>query len=218
MVVQRYRSPVLAQITTLLLTGGEIHDSRGCGDEIEEALRGAGNFDVTRVHDGLSVLEAPNLDPFDVVVFYWTRGDITDMQRDGLLNWIASGKGFAGIHSATASFRECPEYHSMLGGIFTTHPPPRKYRVSIVDPEHPITKGMREFFVEDEQYIMDYDPRVNVLASALWEGEEIPVVWTKSWAEGRVFYLALGHDPEACRNENFKMLLERGTLWAAGRQ
>ena len=35
------------------------------------------------------------------------------------------------------------------------------------DPEHPITKGLDEFVVEDEQYITDYDPRVHVVASAL---------------------------------------------------
>lgn len=205
----------MARIRTLLLTGGEIHDWKGCGDEIEKILRAAKEFDVTRVNDDLSVLEAPNLETYDLVVLYWTRGEITDAQKNGLLNWVASGKGFAGIHSATASFRECPEYRCMLGGFFVTHPAPREYQVSVVDPENPITKDMVEFFVRDEQYVMDYDPRVNVLASALWKGEKVPVVWTKTWGAGRVYYLALGHDPEACRDDDFKTLLVRGSIWAA---
>jgi len=205
------------RIRTLLLTGGQIHDWKGCGDEIEKTLRASAGFDVTRISDDLAILESPELDSFDLIVFYWTRGELADARKNGLLNWVAGGKAFVGVHSAAASFRECPEYRCMLGGFFVTHPAPREYQVSVVDAENPITKDMVEFFVEDEQYIMDYDPRVNVLASALWKGERVPAVWTKSWGSGRVYYLALGHDPQACRDENFKALLVRGAVWAAGR-
>ena len=203
-------------IKTLLLTGGEIHDWKACGYEIERILRACSDFDVTRAEDDLSILGSQDLDSFDLIVLYWTRGALTDLQKNGLLNWIAGGKGFAGIHSAAASFRECPEFRCMLGGFFVTHPKPRQYQVSVVDPEHPITRDMVEFFVTDEMYITDYDLLVSVLASSLWKGEKVPVVWTKSWGDGRVFYLALGHDAAACRDTNFEMLLVRGSLWAAG--
>ena len=205
----------MAGIKTLLLTGGEIHDWMACGYEIERTFRESGRFDVTRVNDDLAILESPKLKSFKLIVLYWTRGVLTDSQKSGLLNWIASGKGFAGIHSATASFRECPEYRCMLGGFFVTHPQPRQYQVSVVAPDHPITKAMVEFLVTDEMYVTDYDPRVNVLAWSLWKGEKVPVVWTKPWGNGRVFYLALGHDAEACRDESFVSLLVRGSLWAA---
>ena len=205
----------MAKIKLLLFTGGEIHDYKGCGEAIYDALKQTGHFDITQVEEDLSALEAPKLDPYDVVVFYYTVGTITDAQKNGLLNFVASGKGFVGIHSAADSFRDCPEYRAMIGGWFVTHPHYRQYQVSVVDPEHPITKGLEEFFVTDEQYILDYDPRVKVLCSALWKGQAMPVAWTKSWGKGRVFYLALGHDPQACRDDNFRLLLERGTLWAA---
>ena len=206
----------MAGTKTLLLTGGEIHDWRACGDEIERILRKSGDFDLTRINDDLAILESAELSSFDLIVFYWTRGVLTDPRKNGLLNWIASGKGFVGVHSAAASFRECPEFRCMLGGFFVTHPKPRQYQVSVVDPEHPITKDMIEFFATDEMYVTDYDPRVNVLACSLWKGEKVPVVWTKSWGDGRVFYLALGHDPMACRDQSFETLLVRGSLWAAG--
>jgi len=41
-------------------------------------------------------------------------------------------------------------------------------------------------------------------------------MWTKPWGKGRVFYLALGHDPKACEQDMFKKLLIRGSQWAAG--
>lgn len=102
----------------------------------------------------------------------------------------------------------------MVGGYFVTHPRYRDYQVSIVDTEHPITEGLDETVVTDEQYILDYDPRNHVLASALWEGSAMPVAWTKNWGDGRVFYLALGHDAPACEHEIFGTMLQRGALWA----
>lgn len=204
----------MEKIKTLVFAGGEIHDYKGCGKAAVDALSERKEFDITYVEDDLDVLIAPGLEPYDLIVFYYTVGTITDAQKNGLLNFVASGKGFAGFHSAADSFRECPEYSAMVGGYFTTHPSYREYQVSVVDPEHPITEGITEFSVEDEQYILDFDPRVNVLCSALWKGKAMPVAWTKNWGEGRVFYLALGHDPAACQHEMFCLLLQRGALWA----
>ena len=78
-----------------------------------------------------------------------------------------------------------------------------------------ITDDLDEFFVKDEQYILDYDPRVNVLASALWKGQAMPVVWTKGWGQGRVFYLALGHQVNVIRPHEPRTIMQRGLLWAA---
>ena len=205
----------MGTINTLVFAGGAIHDWKGCSQEIIKSLSKQNDFNITVVEDDLEALVAPKLDPYDLIVFYYTVGEISDAQKNGLLNHIASGKGYVGIHSAADSFRGCPEYQAMVGGHFTTHPHYREYQVSIVDSENPITKGLVEFNVTDEQYILDYDRRVNVLASALYQGKMMPVAWTKSWGDGRIFYLALGHDAAACQHENFSLLLQRGAVWAS---
>jgi type 1 glutamine amidotransferase len=204
----------MSRINTLVFAGGAIHDWKGCSDTAIDWLSQRDEFEITKVEEDLDALVAPNLDPYDLIVFYYTVGEISDAQKNGLLNHIASGKGYVGIHSAADSFRECPEYRAMVGGHFTTHPRYRDYQVNVVDSEHPITEGLDEFMVTDEQYILDYDRRVHVLASALWKGDAMPVAWTKSWGNGRVFYLALGHDANACQHEMFGTLLQRGALWA----
>jgi len=204
----------MGKIKTLVFAGGQIHDFKGCGKAAVDALSACDELDITYVEDDLDVLIAPGLDPYDLIVFHYTVGTITDEQKNGLLNFVASGKGYAGFHSAADSFRECPEYQAMVGGHFITHPRYREYQVSVVDTEHPLTKGLDEFIVKDEQYILDYDQRVHVLCSALWKGAAMPVAWTKSWGKGRVFYLALGHDAAACEHEMFRLLLQRGALWA----
>ena len=204
-----------APIKTLVFAGGAIHDFKAVGGAARATLETAGGFDVTYVEEDLDVLT--RLEPYELLVFHYTIGQITDAQKDGLLNWVAAGNGFVGIHSAADSFRGSPDYRSFIGGHFVTHPQYRDYHVSIADPAHPITDGLDEFFVRDEQYILDYDPRVHVLANALWKGALMPVAWTKAWGEGRVFYLALGHDGPACEHEMFKTLLTRGSRWAGTR-
>ena len=205
----------MAKVKTLVFGGGEIHDWHGIQPKLVDALGASDAFDLVTVQEDLNALK--NLEPYDVLVFHYTVGEISDAQRDGLSKWVSAGKGFVGIHSAADSFRGDPDYRNLVGGHFTTHPRHRQYQVSIKDAEHPITTGIEEeFMVEDEQYILDYDPRVHILASALWKGDAMPVAWTKSHGEGRVFYQALGHDPKACEHPVFKQMLVQGTLWAAG--
>jgi len=206
----------MAKIKVLQFSGGQIHDWKGVGAEVNAILTASDQFQVTRVDEDLNVFAGPQLDKYDVVVFYYTVGEITDAQKDGLLNWIAKGKGYVGIHSAADSFRNSPDYRSFVGGWFVTHPRYRQYQVSVLDAEHPITKDLDEFYVTDEQYITDYDPRAHVLANGLYKGKAYPVAWTKSWGKGHVFYLALGHDGNACKNDMFKLMLTRGVEWAAG--
>ena len=205
----------MAKVRTLVFGGGEIHDWQGIQPKLVEALESADAFDLDTAQEDLSALE--NLDPYEVLVFHYTVGEISDAQRDGLSKWLAGGKGMVGIHSAADSFRGDPDYRNLVGGYFITHPRYRQYQVSVKDAEHPIMQGVdEEFMVEDEQYLLDYDPRVHVLANALWQGDTMPVAWTKDHGEGRVFYQALGHDPKACEHPAFKKMLVQGTLWAAG--
>jgi uncharacterized protein len=205
----------MGKIKTLVFGGGQIHDWAGIQPKLVQALEEADAFAIDTAQEDLSVLE--NLDPYDALVFYYTVGEISDAQRDGLSNWLKSGKGYVGIHSAADSFRDDPDYRNLVGGHFITHPRHREYQVCLKDTEHPITAGVEEeFTVVDEQYILDYDPRVHVLASALWKGEALPVAWTKNHGQGRIFYQALGHDPKACEHPVFKRMLVQGTKWAAG--
>jgi len=205
----------VATIKTLVYAGGTIHDWKGCGDKIQEALAADGRFDITRVDDDLDCLL--ELDPYDVIVFYHTVTEIADAQLLGLLKFVESGKGYVGIHSAADSFRDSPTYRAFVGGYFVTHPRYREYQVSVTEVEHPITEGLDEFRVTDEQYITSYDPRNTILATALWKGTAMPVLWVKPWGKGRIFYNALGHNPESCSADIFKTLLVRGTVWAATR-
>ena len=205
----------MAKLKVLQFSGGEIHNWQGVGNAVNDALKECDEFEITRVDEDLDIFASDKLNDYDVVVYFYTVGEITDAQFNGISNFIKSGKGFVGIHSAADSFRGSPEWRSMVGGYFVTHPHFRAYQVSVLDDTHPITEGIDEFIVTDEQYITDYDSRNTILATALYKGVAQPVVWTKDWGEGRVAYIALGHDEGPARHETFKLMLNRATAWAA---
>lgn len=211
-------SAVDEPVKTLLLTGGPIHNAQAIGDIVQGMLAESGRFEVTRVHEDLDALLPERIAPYKLVIFFWTLGELTDAQRKGLLDHIAAGNGFTTFHSGADSFRNDPVYRAFVGGYFVTHPAYRTYQVSITKVDSPITRGITEFMITDEQYILNVDPNVTVLANSLHEGQLMPVLWTKSHGQGRVFYSALGHDTRAVEQEMFQKLLLRGALWSVGQE
>ena len=212
--------PLSAKPKVLLLLGGEIHDWKGVGDSVQKTLQASDLFEITRVENDLSYFTAEKLSAFNVVVFYWTLGTLTTEQRTGLLETVAAGKThFVTFHSGADSFRGDPAYSAFVGGHFVGHPAYRQFEVSFTPVDHPITKGLEDrFFQTDEQYLLDYDPRVTVLAQGIHRGSLMPSIWVKKWGEGRVFYTGMGHDPKACEADMFKKIITRATAWAAGIQ
>src|SRR5262245_19358774 len=79
-------------------------------------------FEVAVERDSVA-LNRENLRDYDAVVFY-TSGELplSDVQKDALLDFIRSGKGFTGIHSATDTLYSWPEFGELVGGYFDGHP------------------------------------------------------------------------------------------------
>lgn len=162
----------------------------------------------------------------DLIVQCWTGGRLTEDQESGLVARVAAGAGFAGWHGGmVATFYEASRYQYMVGGRFLCHPGNMVgYRVTIAG-EHPITAGVADFDVHTEQYYCHVDPGLDVLATTTCEGLHgapetagvtMPVVWTRTFGEGRVFVNTLGHSPDDLRVPETRTLTERGLLWAAG--
>jgi len=203
----------MAPSKLLLACGGDFHDFRGIAAEIQTTLSDGGDT-VDVALDDVDVLASLPDSGYHALVFYHTLGTLTSAQEAGLITYVTAGGGFVGIHSAADSFRDSPVYRSFVGGYFIEHPQYRPYQIRIV-PGHEITAGLdADHFVEDEMYVTSYDSRVQVLATALWGAGVTPVAWCQNWGNGRVFYLALGHDAQACRHPIFTELVRRGARWA----
>jgi hypothetical protein len=207
----------------LIFWGGwDGHTPKETAETFAGELRSNG-FDV-EVANALSPLEDFDaLMKLDLIVPIWTMGQISDDQLANLNKAVKSGVGLAGVHGGMCdAFRRRVEYAWMTGGQFVAHPHIGDYTVRLTQVKSPITGGMAGSFpYNSEQYYMVVDPGITVLADTIYdyEGKKItmPVVWTKTWGKGRVFFSALGHVAEEFRKypEALAMTI-RGMLWAAG--
>lgn len=179
------------------------------------------------VSDSLGVYTNKKLmKSLDLVVQVWTMGSISKSQEKGLLQAVKSGVGIAGWHGGLGdSFRNNVEYQFMVGGQWVAHPGGViDYTVDIIDRKDYVTKGLATpFKMKSEQYYMHVDPNAKVLVTTTFNGENaswiegsvIPVVWKKTYGEGRVFYNSLGHVSSDFDVPEALEIMKRGIRWAA---
>ncbi|HVK06516.1 MAG TPA: ThuA domain-containing protein [Armatimonadaceae bacterium] len=200
--------------------------------EVAEILRdGLARYDFdVEVSDTLdALLDGEKLKGLDLIVPVWTMGKISGDQLRPLVEAVKGGVGIGGVHGGMCdSFREATEYHFMTGGQWVAHPGNDgvEYTVDVRDPDHFITQGSpASFGIKSEQYYMHVDPAVRVLATTRFptaDGPHVrngafdmPVVWTKYYGDGRVFYNSLGHHADIVAQPEVLGLTLRGLLWAA---
>ena len=179
----------------------------------------AGDFESTLE----PLADVGRLRAYDLVFPCWSMGVLTKEQSAGLNAAVRGGVGLGGIHGGMGdAFRGDLDYEWMVGGHFVGHPHVGDYTVRVTDCAGPITAGLPDSFAyQSEQYYLLVDPGVRVLADTVYEHEgravSMPVAWTKTWGRGRVFYNALGHQPDEFeRFPEARRLTVRGLLWAAG--
>jgi type 1 glutamine amidotransferase len=160
---------------------------------------------------------------FDLIVPNWTMGEITPQQLENFLGAVNNGTGVAGMHGGMGdALRNELLYQLMVGGHFVAHPG-NKFNVQIINKTHPITQGISNFVVKDEHYYMLIDPAIDILATSYYEPYPpevtkpvyMPVVWTKKYGKGRVFYNSIGHSPEVLLMPEVLTIMKRGMVWAA---
>ncbi|WP_347548533.1 ThuA domain-containing protein [Pseudalkalibacillus hwajinpoensis] len=211
----------------LIFQGGwEGHEPEQVADILGGVLKEE-EFEVN-ITNTLSTLEEEDLSHYDLIVPNWTQDQISREQLDPLMKVVENGTGLAGLHGGMGdSFRMETDYQFMVGGQWVAHPGNDgvTYQVRILDSSHPLTEGLEDFTVVSEQYYMHVDPAVNVHAVTRFpiadgpykeNGEvDMPVVWSKKWGKGNVYYCSLGHVAEIVRMPEVIELMRKGMKWAA---
>ena len=99
-----------------------------------------------------SFLEPEKLKKFDAVFMLNTTNDCfrpkggtkeeadkrEELLKKSLADFVSSGKGLIGIHSATDTYKQWKEYNMMMGGAFVSHPWHQKVPVKVTDTMSPI--------------------------------------------------------------------------------
>ena len=210
---------------------GYIHDNiRASVDMFLEM--GKNEHFMVDVTDQSAVFATPGLHQYDVIVFSNTNNEVFDTQaeRDGLVEFVRSGKGVVGVHIACGTERNWRWFTQMMGGTFDFHPQFQEYPVWVVDSLHPSMAGIPSpWIVKDELYIMkEMNPAVRVLMVSDFSspdfktsspmpdtfGKVFPCVWYNNYDGGRQWFSALGHDKNDYSNPVFIRHILQGMEWA----
>lgn len=173
-----------------------------------------------------------------------------------LRDYVAGGKRWLALHGTNSILRyakgrgwEAPRdartFMQTIGSQFLAHPVIAPYRVEVTEPDHPLVRGIAPFDADDELYLSELHPPLEVLLHTRWTGETKlfaekdwtrdeprPVMYLKKVGDGEVLYLTLGHargryDMRPLMDEYqpvergswkvpaFHELLRRGIRWAA---
>lgn len=176
-----------------------------------------------------SIFEPGKLAKFDAVLMLNTTGECfkpktgtpaeikarEELLKKSLTDFVASGKGLAGFHSATDTYQNWKAYNKMMGGAFVSHPWHKKVPITNLDPKNPVNAafGGDGFEVTDEIYMFRNDTaqvserrmllaldtsKMNpkdVAAGKRTDGV-YAISWLAKYGKGRNFYCSLGHRDE----------------------
>ena len=180
-----------------------------------------GAWEVAVFTDEYRYFEPAALKQFDAVILNnTTHLQLSPEQKIALLDFVKSGKGLVGIHSATDNFADWPEGSEMIGGLFDGHPwgANGTWALKLDEPVHLILKAFdgKNFKIKDEIYQFKgaYSrEKCRVLISVDLSDEatrnrpnqkrtdhDNAVSWIRPYGAGRVFYCSLGHNAEVFTN------------------
>lgn len=223
-----------------VVTRKEGPDKLAFAEQIAVDLGAKNGFEMTVTKDG-TIITPEKLAEFDAVMFY-TTGEQTDpkspdktppMSKEGkqaLLDYVASGKGFVGMHCAADTFdhhgdgKGADPYIKMLGGEFITHGAQQKSQIKVVDPS--FIKGLEDFEMTEEWYrLKNFSPDLHVILvqetdsmseKQYKDDKPYPETWARKHEKGRVFYTSMGHREDVWQSDIFHKVLLGGLAWAVG--
>ena len=220
------------KIRLLILSGANNHAWKATTPVLRKMYEDSGRFTVD-VTENVPNLTAADFAKYDAIVSNYTTYPNIDGQRwpaateKALLDYVAAGHGFVLFHAASTAWNDWPEFTDLIGLTWqkgkSGHGAQHSFVVAILDKEHPVTEGMKDFqHVKDELYHRQLTRGpAKVLAAAFSDkatngsGENEPMIVVTELGKGRMFHNAMGHDPKPMAGVGFQTLMLRGTEWAA---
>lgn len=178
-------NPAEKRLKVLIISGQNSyeHDWTGVDNMLRTLMQDTKRFDV-RVTEDFDHGTLETLKAYDVVLLnYSSRWNYADPQQhiwsqqafDALYQYVREGGGLIAYHSSFTWGRDIPEYKRLIGAVMepgsSRRSPPGAFPVHLINRDHPITQGMREFVwtYNDDMYTnMSFAPdaKIEVLATA----------------------------------------------------
>lgn len=147
---------------------------------------------------------------------------IQEEQAAALKDFVNAGKGFYALHNSSNISVYSKTYREVMGGCYIGHPTLRPFKVRITNHDHPITNGIEDFMVNDEQHYVEYDkdPKYVLAESDNIDGlnfenrgTKSAAAWAYDYGKGRVVFTAVGHTIHALWVKPHVELQKRAVRW-----
>jgi type 1 glutamine amidotransferase len=184
------------------------------------------NIPVTFIEDPAE-LNARSLADVSLLIIarngrYWPEGYgkpqtfwMTDDQQKAIWDFVERGGGFLAVHNAHTMYPPNGPYYKLFGGDFGGHPKPWTFTIRVENKRHPITAGVEDFEIFDEQHMSKYnlDQEHLLLRSVARDNQQAAAGWWNEAGKGRFCYLSPGHTTEALNHPMVQLLLRNAARW-----
>lgn len=198
--------------------GPDEHDHPRFVEDWTQLLSGRG----ATVDGSLEFPTSAQLAQTDVLVMYAAEGgSIHGEQRANLEAYLARGGGLVVLHDAVCG-DDAHWFKTVVGGAWEHghskwHTGP--IGLYFPDEEHPITRDLPHFLLEDEIYHeLHLDPAAHVIAQSFHTVFDVtPQAWTFEKDDYRAFVSLQGHYTKTFEHPAWRALVLRGIAWAGKR-
>jgi type 1 glutamine amidotransferase len=171
----------------------------------------------------VKIVSTPPLPALDETSVNW----LTAAQGKAIRNFVEKGGSAWFFHNANYISGGNADFRHVEGALFTGHTDFRPYKMKIVKNDHPITKGVKDFVVTEEQHFLlyDKDPMTVLVQSVNEEGRTFSTpkngnqgasceaCWAYELEKGRVCYMAPGHTIPSLWNPEYVKLQKNALRW-----
>jgi type 1 glutamine amidotransferase len=209
----------------LALIGDRYHSPVYIRDHLAPALARE-NIPVTFIEE-VAALNAESLAEHQLLIILrdgmnWPGGYdqphvkwMTEAQQQAIWDFVHRGGGFLALHNAQGLYPPGGLYYKLFGGDYGGHPKPYTFTVRVENKDHPITAGVEDFEIFDEQHTVKYflDREHLLLRSVARDNLASEAGWWREAGQGRFCYLAPGHTPDALGHPMMQRLIRNAANW-----
>jgi type 1 glutamine amidotransferase len=169
------------------------------------------------------IVNEPALPGLDEKAVNW----LTPEQGKVIREFVENGGAAWFFHNTSYISGGNADFRHVQGALFTGHTIILPYKMKIMNRDHPITRGVQDFVVTEEQHflIYDKDPK-NVLVRSVNEqgleyttskhgnqGASCAACWAYDYGKGRVCFMAPGHTIPGFWNPEYVKLQKNALRW-----
>ena len=192
--------------------------------EIKNILDTGKDFQDVVIQPDPNFIASDEFLTFDVAIFDFRNQNPLAQEEKveaNLLKFLdTANKGLVTVHWANGAFPYWPEFVNIVGRAQqSVHDRRGPFTVKIVNPNHPITRDMKDYETNDELF---WDTKLGnrtitpiAVATSNVHFADFPMALELQYNRARVFNTTMGHDVKALKVPGTADLIRRGTAWAA---